>query len=191
VQFARTLSLVPWPSIAERDPERFTPGRAVTLCFRRGGAEEIPPALLEAGLLTRPCGGKCQGHHTVLWVDQGGRLHVRSSPRPVLSLADELAAVGYQRPGPRGTWPADWPTPSQYNEPLTQEAPPMTPETQRAQDEAVAAAAGREVTPHPDGLPGRIADAIAEGAEADAVGDIDTMIGADQLAAALADAAFG
>jgi hypothetical protein len=62
----------------------------------------------------------------------------------------------------------------------------MTPEEQlrAAQDRAVAGA------PHPGGLAGRVADAHDPAAHAVAAGDIDGAIGAEQLAAALTDAAL-
>ena len=66
---------------------------------------------------------------------------------------------------------------------------PMTPKELLRLQAAVAAAAP-DLTPHPHGLPGRIADAHREAAEAIAVGDIDGAIGADMLAAALTDAAL-
>jgi hypothetical protein len=69
----------------------------------------------------------------------------------------------------------------------------MTPdpeELQALQDAAVAAAADRTLTPHPGGLPGRVADAHREAAESLAAGDIDGAIGADMLATALTDAAL-
>jgi hypothetical protein len=68
----------------------------------------------------------------------------------------------------------------------------MTPEEQlrAAQDRAVAGAADRQLPPHPGGLAGRVADAHDPAAHAVAAGDIDGAIGAEQLAAALTDAAL-
>jgi hypothetical protein len=60
----------------------------------------------------------------------------------------------------------------------------------RAQDRAVAAAADRQLSPHPGGLAGRVADAQQQAEEAIAAGDIDGAIGADTLAAPLTDAAL-
>jgi hypothetical protein len=60
----------------------------------------------------------------------------------------------------------------------------------RAQDRAVAAAADRQLTPHPGGPAGRVADAHQQATDAMAAGDIDTAIGAEALAAALTDAAL-
>jgi hypothetical protein len=55
----------------------------------------------------------------------------------------------------------------------------MTPEQLRAAQDAAVAAATADLTPHPGGLPGRVADAQAQAEEAMAAGDIDTAIGAD------------
>ena len=55
---------------------------------------------------------------------------------------------------------------------------------QRLQDAAIAAATP-DLTPHPAGIVGRIADAHAQAAQAIAAGDIDGAIGAEPLAAAL------
>ncbi|QOF28813.1 Uncharacterised protein [Mycobacteroides abscessus subsp. abscessus] len=65
----------------------------------------------------------------------------------------------------------------------------MNPETQRAQDAAVAAAADRELTPEPGGLCGRALRAHDEVLAAFEAGDLDGAIGADMLAAALTIAA--
>jgi hypothetical protein len=65
------------------------------------------------------------------------------------------------------------------------------PETQRAHDAAVEAAAGRELRPEPGGLDGR---AVRAHDEAEALkrngADVDEQIGAEQLAAALTNAAL-
>ena len=66
----------------------------------------------------------------------------------------------------------------------------MTPETRRAQDLAVEAAAGRQVQPEPGGLNGRALRAHDEAEAAFEAGDIDTAIGADMIASALSDAAL-
>jgi hypothetical protein len=66
----------------------------------------------------------------------------------------------------------------------------MTPDPEQLTAEAaiIAACGDRgQLTPHPGGLPGRIADAQREAAEALAAGDIDGAIGADMLAKALTD----
>ena len=66
----------------------------------------------------------------------------------------------------------------------------MNSETQRAQDAAVDAAAG-ELTPHPHGLAGRVADAHDEAEAAKLNGaSLDEQIGAEMLASALTDAAL-
>jgi hypothetical protein len=66
----------------------------------------------------------------------------------------------------------------------------MNLETRRLQDAAVAAAGDRELEPHPGGLPGRVADAHDEGRAALAEGDLDSAIGSDMLATALAEMAL-
>ena len=67
----------------------------------------------------------------------------------------------------------------------------MTPEElQAAQDAAVEVAADRQLTPHPGGVPGRVANAQTQAEQAIAAGDIDDAIGAEQLAAALTYAAL-
>jgi hypothetical protein len=68
----------------------------------------------------------------------------------------------------------------------------VTPEEQLQAQAAMTESIGDrgQLTPHPGGLAGRVADAQAEAEEALAVGDIDGAIGADMLAAALTDAAL-
>jgi len=66
----------------------------------------------------------------------------------------------------------------------------MNPETRRVQDAAVEAAAGRELTPEPGGLNGRAVRAHDQAEAAFDAGDIDTAIGAEQLASALTSAAL-
>lgn len=67
----------------------------------------------------------------------------------------------------------------------------MNPETQRTQDAAVEAAAGREVRPEPGGLDGRAVRAHDEAEELKRNGaDVDVQIGAEQLAVALTNAAL-
>jgi hypothetical protein len=86
--------------------------------------------------------------------------------------------------------PELWAKPSIYNEPLGPRGAPMNPETRRAQDAAVEAAAGRELTPEPGGLNGRAARAHHDADAAFEAGDIDGAIGADMHASALTDAAL-
>jgi hypothetical protein len=102
-----------------------------------------------------------------------------------------LRACGYTPP--RTTTPVRfWPQPPKLNRPMMKGTPPtMNAEQLRAaQDRAVAAPADKQLQPHPGGLAGRFADATAESVEAMAIGDIDTAIGADMLAAAMAQTAI-
>jgi hypothetical protein len=64
----------------------------------------------------------------------------------------------------------------------------MNPETRRLQDQAIEAAAGRVIEPHPGGMAGRAVAEHDAGIEALAAGDIDAAIGCDIAAEALSAA---
>ena len=109
------------------------------------------------------CATDCISEHVLVWCEPGAlRIARRARGSPPADLAAALRAAGYQRPrGGTSASTADrWPRPSIYNQPLPTGGPPMNPaETRRRQDQAIADAADRELTPHPDGLAGRARDA--------------------------------
>ena len=205
-----------WPSRAQISPqpsERWIPeraGSAVIICIRDGGAGNASQVLdwgtaedaAEADRLLYgyPCGNGCVGNHLRIWTEPG-KLHVVRSvhePRP-LNLAEELEQcyprlVNGRRVQPGAptlsTTPSVWPTPSILNLPFPPRGMSMNPETLRAQDAAVDAAAGRELTPEPGGLNGRAVRAHDEAEAAFDIGDIDGAFGADMLAQALTNAAL-
>jgi hypothetical protein len=198
-------------------PARWVPersGPAVVMCVR-GSSSGNPSQILDWGtaedaaladrlLYAAPCDTGCEGSHVRVWAEPG-KLHVAKSVHepPPPSRAEAFAEcypprLVNGRPvladgTPRlSATPALWPTPSIYNEPLPPRGTPMNPETQRAQDAAVAAAAGRKLTPEPGGLNGRAARAHDHAEELKRNGSpVDELIGgADMLASALTNAAL-
>lgn len=185
------------------------PGRVVTACLRAAPEASLEivewRSVAEAAeaareLFERPCGRGCVGRHVLVYTDANG-VHTRGIPAdpPPPPRAEELAQcyprlVNGRRIQPGAptfsTTPALWPKPSILNLPLPPRGVPMNPETERAQHAAVAAA-GRELTPEPGGLNGR---AVRAHDEAEALkrngADLDEVIGAEMLAAALTDAAL-
>jgi hypothetical protein len=105
---------------------------------------------------------RCEHFHCAAWQENGviGSEFFNHLQRPT-SRAAELWAVGYRRPGAEHSPPSEfWPTPREFNDNLGMRGAPMTPQELRAaQEAAVEAAAGRQLTPHPHGLSGRITDA--------------------------------
>jgi hypothetical protein len=141
-----------------------------------------------------PCGPRCEREHVVAWRGSSGAIASEfcQGGAPRNGLAAELLDAGYAAPPATNPPVRCWPRPPSLNPPMT--GARMTPEEQeqlRAQAAAIAAVGDRgQLSPHPGGLPGRIADAHREAEEALAAGDIDGAIGADMLAAALTDAAL-
>jgi len=193
-----------WPAYLYAPP-RYVPertSRAYLICHREQGCQtttvwatpqEGREALAE--LTDRPCDPLCERRHSLTYTEPG-RLTVLAGPHdpPVAParLAAALRAAGYQRPPPSGGRdglysPKDWPHPSRWNPKLG--GPTMTEDEHHAAvAAAVESAAGRELTPHPGGLSGRIRDAEARADAALAEGDLTVALAEGLLADTLTDA---
>ena len=115
----------------------------------------------------------CQGHHVAL-VTRPGVMVIRSrSQQQPTTLEQEFRRAGYKPIDDIENRSKYWATPPEFNQPLG--AREMAPETRKAlQDQLIGDGPNRAMEPHPNGLSGRIIDAINDGDE--------------QLASALTDA---
>jgi hypothetical protein len=124
--------------------------------------EEIPQVL--ATLYAAPCSPHCVMRHSVL-IAEPGKLTVTRGPADppvVASLAEELRRC-YPRAPLTGNGfhddPRRWRTPREHNPP---QGGAMNEAARRAAEAAAVEQAQPDLTPHPQGLAGRIADARAE-----------------------------
>ncbi len=117
-----------WPKAPRvRDPEPRV-GAAIVACVVGSHFDQIADLVVwdaeaaEAAeqLYQNRCCACCRGRHILVSVDDSGHIHVRPlfTDPPAPELATELVAL-YPRPLYDDRPPETWPTPSQFNTPLT------------------------------------------------------------------------